>query len=212
MAAALLRAHAMVEKGDRQEAIDLLRRQMEAYPKSSGAAEAKLVIGCALAEMGRYDEGVAELAALVASHAGDRLIPHAVYHKCRTEWLTAPRSGRRDNRREAALQVRLIRELKEVAKDFPKSDAVPSLLTLTAEIAQEPELQDFRQAGDSMLRLYDDYPETGPDSLFEAAELYSRDRAGAEMAVVCFKRFLEEFPADARAPDALQMVKDLEED
>jgi len=191
------RAQALIGSGDRQQAITILREIVQRHGSNPIAVEAQYAIAIACEDLQEYDRALLEHDLLVKFYPSSPRASESRLAKCRIEWKTASKHGMFTKKYDAAQQRRLVKELRDIA-DAGGAAAVPAL-ELAAEIAQEPELNDWRAAAESLALLYDKKAQGGPDPLLKVAELYDKNVGDKGKAIEAYERFLRDYPNDARA-------------
>jgi TolA-binding protein/tRNA A-37 threonylcarbamoyl transferase component Bud32 len=197
------RAQGLIGNRQYAEAINALDDLVRQHPLSALAPEAQFALARACLDMGEKEKARTEFAKVVRNYPDSARVPDARIAGCRIEWDAAPHHGMFRTAHSAEVQQRLVDELTEILILRPRCPQVPAVLKLIAEIAQDPELSNWKLAADSLFRLAEADPAAaGPEVIFRAAEIYDRrvkDKAAAKRA---YGLLLKTFADAPQAKDA----------
>jgi tetratricopeptide (TPR) repeat protein len=193
------RARRLLAGGKPREALPLLMKIVQEHSGSAAGCEAHVAMAEAYAAAGDYETAALEYENLLRTYPNAAEVPEVILGKCSAQWKTTPTHGLLKKSYYAPVQERLVQELQRIVSGHPKSGSVPGALSLIAEISQQPDLNDFKTAADSLMVLYSRQPKSGPDSLFQAATLYDEKVGDRGLARAAYERFVIDFPNDGRA-------------
>lgn len=203
------RAQAVISDGKRNEGIALLRQLLAQHGKSSLAHEAQYAIALAYDDMKNYKEAQAAYNILLKVYPKSPRVPCAMVGICRIKWRNLPLHGMANNQREAGSQKKLIASLQEIIANHPKSTAAINAYRLIVEIAERPDLNDWKTTADALIWLYTLDRSAGADVLFRAGELYHQQVRNMERATAVYELFLKDFPDERRAGIVTTRLKTL---
>jgi len=204
----LARAQGFISAGNSAEAIPILAALIKENAGSPLLPEFQFALASACYDANEKEKCKIEFARVIRNFPDSPRVPEAIIGKCQAEWDTAPKKRKLLGgfEYEAALQQRLLDELKELLEKDGQASHVPRVLRLVADIARPDQLKDSKAAADALRQLYELQPSSGPDSVFHAAQLYDKEVGDAALAIATYERYLTDFPNDSRADKTRERV------
>jgi TolA-binding protein/tRNA A-37 threonylcarbamoyl transferase component Bud32 len=197
IAAEYKRALALIGQNKIGEAIPLLKDVQVNGPRPL-AATAQFDICLAYRDSEDYNNARTEYDAFLRSYPESPKAPEALMDKCSITWKTMPTSGTFSTKYYGAAQQQLVKDLRKLIADYPRSDQVTKALYLIAEVCDKPELNDWKTEADALVALYEREPVSRRDLLYKAAELYAGKANDKALADKAYERFINDFPDDSR--------------
>ncbi|MBM4144212.1 MAG: tetratricopeptide repeat protein [Lentisphaerae bacterium] len=206
-----VRAQGLISQGKLLQAADALEQLLRADPDGPLAAEAGFALAATHHDLRDYEKAKLAYERFIRSNPGSPRVPAAIVGKCWADWVTAPRRGLLRNARDAGLQSRIIDELREVIRKHPGNAKAAEAYRLMAEVAEAPDLSDWKTAAAAYIRLHELGEPDGNDALYRAAEAHRRQSDDVPKTVALYERFLKSYPEDRRAADVKATLASLRE-